>query len=74
MRRATNNRGILRGKTANSKNKTHFVDRMRRFDMFGQPLPTYNVQGEEFVKTKFGAFLTMLLMTVIMIYGTLKFI
>ena len=74
MRRTTNKRSILRGSIANSKNKNHFVDRMRNFDMFGQPLPTYNVHGEELVKTKFGAVLTMLLLTSIMIYGMYKFI
>lgn len=74
MRRIASNRGMYRGNTANSKRKHRFIDRMRMFDMFGQPLPTFNVRGEEFLKTKFGAFVTMLLITSIMIYGMLKFI
>ena len=65
---------MYRGNTSSSKKKYHFIDRMRMFDMFGQPLPTFNVRGEEFLKTKFGAFVTMLLLTSIIMYGMLKFI
>ena len=74
MRRIASNRGMYRGNTSSSKKKYHFIDRMRMFDMFGQPLPTFNVRGEEFLKTKFGAFVTMLLLTSIIMYGMLKFI
>ena len=46
----------------------------KRLDMFGQSIPGFKIMGEEQIRTNSGAFLSMLLLGIVAIYGTIKFI
>ena len=45
---------------------------MKNFDLFGEPVPSFNVKGEDTVKTKVGAFVSMMIFVTVVYYGLLK--
>ena len=47
---------------------------LKKFDMFGKPLPTFNLKGQISVHTMAGGLLTFAIMIVILIYSTIKLI
>ena len=57
-----------------SKSKKMFgiLDKMKNFDHFAEPVPTFNVKGEETIKTKVGAFVSMMILVAVFYYGLLK--
>ena len=42
-------------------------------DQLGSPVPSFNVQGEATINTSFGGCLSILIITVTLIYALLKF-
>ena len=57
---------------AKNKRKTEFVHTLKRIDLFGMPLPSFNIKGEEKTRTNCGAFLTMLLVSIVVLYASIK--
>lgn len=47
---------------------------LERFDIFGQALPTFNLNGKGKVNTIAGGFLTVIILGVVLAYGTTKMI
>ena len=47
---------------------------MRRFDLFGQHVPAFNIKGKEVVQTNSGAACSMILVAVVVLYALVKFI
>ena len=47
---------------------------LKRFDVFGQPLPLFNLRGSSEVHTMTGGVLTFVIVTIFFIYGTIKMI
>ena len=47
---------------------------LKRIDVFGKPLPTFNMNGDTQVHTMTGGLLTFFITIIILTYGTLKFI
>ena len=47
---------------------------LERIDVFGQPLPSFNLNGAARVHTMTGGLLSFFIMIVFMTYGTLKFV
>ena len=45
----------------------------RSLDVFGEPLPNFNIRGEDRVNTIAGGFLSMILYGVVLLYSTVKF-
>ena len=43
-------------------------------DIFGKQLPSFNLKGNEIVKTNFGAALTLFLGGIVLLYAVVKFI
>ena len=47
---------------------------LKRIDIFGQSLPTFNLKGETTVPTLTGGLCTFLIICVFLTYGSLKFV
>ena len=47
---------------------------LKHLDMLSMPLPSFKIRGEEEIKTNIGAFLSVLLVTILFIYGFLKLV
>ena len=45
---------------------------LKHLDMLSMPLPSFKIGGEEEIKTNIGAFFSVLLVTILFIYGFLK--
>ena len=45
---------------------------MTRFDQFGQPIPSFNLKGQETIKTGLGAFLTLMMTILVLGYAIIK--
>ena len=45
---------------------------MKRFDIFGQPLPSFNIKGEDVIRTKIGAAVSMMVLVIVLYYGAIK--
>lgn len=57
-------------KNQDNKVKTFFD----RFDLFAIPVPNFTVEGNDKVGTPIGAFLSLVMVVVVLIYGIPKFI
>ena len=57
-----------------TKNKLDAKNVLERLDMFGQLLPTFNIGGRQTVNTLVGGFMTVVIYTIVLAYGTIKFI
>ena len=44
-----------------------------RLDIFGRDLPTFVIKGKPKIKTQLGGFITLVIITVIVMYGGLKY-
>ena len=47
---------------------------IKKIDMFGQPVPTFNLKGEKAISTIVGGICTFLIICVSLAYGSLKFV
>ena len=54
--------------------KWHLHELLRKFDTFGKPLPSFNLQGEQVVHTMTGGILTFVISVVLLIYAVIKLI
>ena len=43
------------------------------FDVFGKPAPSFNIGGQKAVATLTGAFLTLIMYTLVLAFSSLKF-
>ena len=51
-----------------------FMNSMKNWDRFATSLPGFNLQGEETVKSRLGAFCSMIAAVVVLLYATVKFV
>ena len=49
-----------------------FTKVISRMDIFGAPLPTFNLAGKTIVKTATGGIISFIVFVVFFVYGTLK--
>ena len=47
---------------------------LQRLDIFGEPLPSFNVRGHETVNSVFGGICSVIIFTIVLLYGVTKFI
>ena len=57
-----------------TKRRLDAMSVLQRFDIFGQTLPTFNIDGKEKVNTIIGGFFTVIIFTIVLLYGITKFI
>lgn len=50
----------------------HFKTVLKRIDLFGMPLPAFNLQGETVIRTKTGGIVTCIIMIILLAYGSFK--
>ena len=50
----------------------HINSFFRKVDKFGQPIPAFNVNGKDKVKTAVGGFLTLAVLALVLIYFLIK--
>ena len=46
---------------------------LEKFDVFGEPLPSFNIKGSEEVTSKAGGFATLIIFIVMLLFGAMKF-
>ena len=46
---------------------------LEKLDAFGEPLPTFNIRGNEQVTTRAGGIATLIIFVVLLVFGGLKF-
>ena len=63
--------GGVQGKKVHS---WHLHSLLRSFDIFGKPLPSFNLKGQSSVHTMIGGVVTFCIFVVILIYSTMKMI
>ena len=57
----------------NSNNAGKGMDKIfKRFDMFGVPLPAFNIRGETKVRTYAGCLATLFILTIGLVFATLR--
>ena len=54
--------------------KWHIGTVLANMDSFGKQIPMFNIQGDSQVKTVFGGVLSVLVITLTLMYSTMKFI
>ena len=66
---------IKNNRKDNKSGKRHFsaFDKVKQCDMLAQPVPTFNIKGEETIKTNLGAFCSILIAILVLSYAILKF-
>ena len=47
---------------------------MTKFDMFGSPLPGFNIEGKELIRTNLGALVSIFQITLVILFASIKFI
>ena len=52
----------------------HMRNVLKKIDVFGEPLPAFNVKGETVITTLTGGIVTFLMIIIFLTYGSLKFI
>ena len=60
--------------TGSKKKNKGLLTHMKRYDMFGRSVPSFNIKGDETLKTNLGAALTMILLAIVLLYSSVKFI
>ena len=55
-----------------SESPWHVMTFLRKLDKFGQPIPAFNLKGEDKVKTSLGGLLTAAIMTTVLGYAIMK--
>ena len=51
-----------------------FINSIQEFDMFGKSVPGFNLKGVSVIKSRLGAACTMILISLVMVYASTKFI
>lgn len=46
---------------------------LRKIDSFGQPLPSFNIRGKDYLQTSVGGFVTLMLTLLVLMYAMVKF-
>ena len=46
---------------------------LERMDAFGMPLPSFNLRGKEFIRTRLGGVCTLLILAIVLLYASVKF-
>ena len=55
-------------------NSNRFFGKMMLMDKFSYSVPTFNFKGDQSIKTKVGAFCSILISIVVLYYALLKFV
>ena len=70
----------MAGKKAKTKQRTEFWDSpwsvrsfLRECDIFGRPIPAFNIKGKDKVKTAIGGILSAMIMTITLGYTIMNF-
>ena len=74
MKHIFNNRRSASKEAGQNNNRGSWFVNIKRFDMLAKPIPTFNVKGEETIKTNLGAFMSMVIAITVMYYSALKFV
>ena len=58
--------------SAKTRGDSSFPKMLQNVDMFGAPLPSFNLQGADAVKTNIGGCITLLIMIITLLFGLRK--
>ena len=58
----------------NKKQRKGVACSMTKFDMFGSPLPGFNLKGQKTMKTNLGALVSLFQITLVILFASVKFI
>lgn len=47
---------------------------LERFDIFGEPLPSFNIKGKQQIQTRIGGVCTVLILATTLLFSVVKFI
>ena len=56
------------------KRALDFKNVFERLDIFGKPLPSFNIKGRDSVNTMIGGLCTVMLYAIVLLYGITKLI
>ena len=57
-----------------SSSRGTFIDKMKSFDKFEARLPGFTIAGKDTVRSKFGAFCSMIITAIVLLYALIKLI
>ena len=56
-----------------NRNKWQTGKVLESFDSFGEPVPGFNIKGQDSVKTRIGGVLTLIISATVLLYAVVKF-